>query len=170
MRAFRDRFGDAHLALSVFEHARHASIPSFVFGCTTPAYNELLQTRWSAFRDLRGVRDTLEEMRVNGVDSDGRTRTLVENIRRDVGERNAWLEDSMSGGEVWDIVKEIDRLSAPPPARGRPRPETNSRSWRASEEWKYRMREGDVDLNNDALEQAWRGDDDLLEDLPLRRR
>lgn len=165
MRAFRDRFADPHLALSVFEHARHLSIRSFVFGCTTPAYNELLQTRWAAFRDLRGVRDALDEMRVNGVDCDSHTRALVDGIRREVGERNAWLEDSMSGGEVWEMLREIDRLCAPPSAMReaddtRP-PPRRPRRWRPSDDWKARMREGDIDLGSDGLD-GWQ---DTADDL-----
>ncbi|EKM60688.1 uncharacterized protein PHACADRAFT_246761, partial [Phanerochaete carnosa HHB-10118-sp] len=38
MRTFRDKYGDPHLALSLFDHARHLSTASYVFGCTTPAY------------------------------------------------------------------------------------------------------------------------------------
>src|SRR6267154_1374361 len=53
----------------------------------TPAYNELIETRWTYFRDLKGVHDALEEMRVNGVEPDGRTKKLVEKLRREVGAR-----------------------------------------------------------------------------------
>ncbi|KAG1813778.1 hypothetical protein EV424DRAFT_1415537, partial [Suillus variegatus] len=34
MRSFRDKYHDPHLALSIFDYARHLSIPSYVFGCT----------------------------------------------------------------------------------------------------------------------------------------
>ncbi|KAG2140315.1 hypothetical protein BD769DRAFT_1694845 [Suillus cothurnatus] len=106
MRSFRDKYRDPHLALSIFDYARHLSIPSYVFGCTTPAYNELIETRWSCFRDLRGVHDALEEMRVNGVDPDGRTKKLVEKLRREVGARTVWEEESMFGnGEVVGMLK-----------------------------------------------------------------
>ena len=63
MRSFRDKYKDPHLALAMFDHARNLSIASFVFGCTTPAYNELLETRWRCFRDLRGVADALDDVR-----------------------------------------------------------------------------------------------------------
>ncbi|EJD43048.1 hypothetical protein AURDEDRAFT_114884 [Auricularia subglabra TFB-10046 SS5] len=162
MRSFRDRFGDAHLALSVFEHARHLSVPSFVFGCTTPAYNELIETRWAAFRDLKGVRDALDEMRVNGVECNAKTRALVEAVRRDVGERNKWLEDSMAGGEVWTMLRQIDTLSAPAAPtpqqekRRNRRPQKGARGeWQASDEWKYRIREDSVDPETDMLDQEW---------------
>ncbi|TBU23001.1 hypothetical protein BD311DRAFT_791919 [Dichomitus squalens] len=112
MRTFRDKYRDPHLTLAMFDHARNLSIASFVFGCTTPAYNELIETRWRCFRDLRGVTDALEEMRVNGIEMDGRTRMLAETIRREVGERTLWQEESSLGsGEVWEMVARIERLT-----------------------------------------------------------
>ncbi|KAI0331157.1 hypothetical protein GY45DRAFT_1360965 [Cubamyces sp. BRFM 1775] len=112
MRTFRDKYKDPHLALSIFDHARHLSIASFVFGCTTPAYNELIETRWRCFRDLRGVVDALEEMRVNGIELDSRTRLLAEAIRSEVGARTIWQEDAApDSGEVRDLVTRLERLT-----------------------------------------------------------
>ena len=113
MRSFRDKYNDPHLALSIFDHARHLSIPSYVFGCTTPAYNELIETRWRCFRDLKGVYDALEEMTINGVDMDNRTRQIVEALRREVGGRNLWEEENdLGSGEVWKMLSNIDSLVA----------------------------------------------------------
>jgi hypothetical protein len=120
MRTFRDKFRDPHLALSIFDHARHLSIPSYVFGCTTLAYNELIVTRWRCFRDLKGIYDALEEMTVNGVQFNTRTRGLIETVRREVGERNKWEEeDKLESGEVWTMLTKIDGLMSRyrPPAR-----------------------------------------------------
>lgn len=137
MSTFRDKYGDPHLALSIFDHARHLSVASFVFGCTTPAYNELIETRWRCFRDLRGVCDALEEMRVNGVEMDNRTRSLVETVRRGVGERNLWEEESSLGsGEVWGIVKRIEQLTASDKPRHR-RTARNDKNWKPERDsWK----------------------------------
>lgn len=111
IRQFRDKYRDPHLALSMFDHARHLSVASYVFGCTTPAYNELIETRWRCFRDLKGVHDALEEMTVNGVDPDNRTGLLIEEVRREVGERNKWEEESKLGsGEVWVMMNKIEAL------------------------------------------------------------
>lgn len=113
MRTFRDKYSDPHLALSIFDYARHLSVPSYVFGCTTPSYNELIETRWRCFRDLRGVCDALEEMRVNGVEMDNRTRGLLEVIRSEVGARNLWDEESTLGsGEVWQMVNFLEKITA----------------------------------------------------------
>jgi len=152
MRMFRDKYRDPHLALSMFDHARHLSIPSYVFGCTTPAYNELIQTRWRCFRDLRGVHDALEEMTVNGVDLDNQTRTLVEEVRRQVGERNNWEEaDDLEGGEVWMMLNKIDGLMVRHGkgprmnAKGKRRPNPSDEAWKkaalnpekADDDWEF---------------------------------
>ena len=112
MRTFRDKYSNPHLALAVFEHARRLSPASFAFGCTTPAYNELLHTRWAHFRDLRGVAGALEEMRANGIALDARTRALAEAVRADVGARTLWQEEGAFGtGETWELVARIERLA-----------------------------------------------------------
>lgn len=113
MSTAREGYDDPHLALALFEHARNLSPLSYIFGCTTPAYNELLETRWHSFRDLRGVHAALEEMRANGVSPDLHTRALVDDVRHEVGARTVWLEESETGsGEVWTMLKEIERLVA----------------------------------------------------------
>ena len=113
MSTAREGYDDPHLALALFEHARNLSPLSYIFGCTTPAYNELLETRWHSFRDLRGVHAALEEMRANGVSPDLRTRFLVDDVRREVGLRTVWLEESeMDSGEVLAMIREIEGLVA----------------------------------------------------------
>lgn len=86
MRIFRTTYSNPSLSLAIFNHAARVSIPSYVFGCTAPAYNELIEAKWEGWGDLEGVCNALEEMRVNGVKIDGRTRIVVEKVRREVGE------------------------------------------------------------------------------------
>ncbi|TFY78571.1 hypothetical protein EWM64_g5437 [Hericium alpestre] len=96
-------------------YASTLSTHSFVFGCTTPAYNELIETRWACFRDLRGVCEALEEMKANAIQPDGQTRKLVDNLRREFGQRNLWIEESDEDtGEVWNMMSTIERLVARP--------------------------------------------------------
>ncbi|KAK7045720.1 hypothetical protein VNI00_007553 [Paramarasmius palmivorus] len=113
MRTFRDKYHDPNLTLSMFDYARHLSIPSYVFGCSTAVYNELLETRWRCFQDLRGVHDALEEMSVNGVDVDNNTRKIVERVRREVGERTLWEEDDLGNGQTWSMLEKIEKLTVP---------------------------------------------------------
>jgi hypothetical protein len=114
MRTFRDKYHDPHLTLSIFDYARHLSIPSYVFGCTAPAYNELIETRWTCFRDLTGILEALEEMKVNGVEPDNRTRKLVEVIRREAGVQGVWEEEDHlgTGGQVLNTLNQIEALVA----------------------------------------------------------
>lgn len=136
MSTFRDKYADPYLALAIFDHARHLSIASYVFGCTTLAYNELIQTRWRCFRDLRGVCHALEEMRVNGIEMNAQTRALAELTRREVGERNMWEEEtSGDSGEVWEILTRIERLTISPKQRNQ-NSGWKGKKWSDSEGWK----------------------------------
>jgi hypothetical protein len=122
MRTFRDKFHDPHLALAIFDHAKNLSIYSYVFGCTTPAYNELIETQWFCFHDLRGILDALEEMKVNAVEADNRTRRLVETIRRDAPTMRLLEEEDYFGkgqDRVMHILTQIELLVRVPstPAR-----------------------------------------------------
>ncbi|KIL68877.1 hypothetical protein M378DRAFT_184752 [Amanita muscaria Koide BX008] len=113
MRTFREKYRDPHLALALFDQVRHRSLISYVFGCSAQVYNELIETKWACFRDLRGVHDALEEMVVNGVAVDARTRKLVEVVRRQVGDRTAWTENlDISKGEVWNLLLRLDHYVA----------------------------------------------------------
>ncbi|KAL5506924.1 hypothetical protein ACEPAH_6380 [Sanghuangporus vaninii] len=156
---FRDKFHDPHLALSIFQHARSRSIASYVFGCTAPAYNELLRTRWEAFRDLRGVADALNEMRVNGITPDGKTRVFVEELRREVGARTVWQEERNIGtGEVLDLLNQIETLSREPLQKERRhqqlqrrqgnshrRKKNDEKYWRTSTAERWKLDDGQFD-------------------------
>ncbi|KAK2467845.1 hypothetical protein APHAL10511_000140 [Amanita phalloides] len=120
MRTFRDKYRDPYLALALFDKVRHRSLTSYVFGCSTQVYNESIETRWTWFRDLKGVHDALEEMVVNGVMVDTHTRRLLEVVRREVGERNAWVENvDIQNGEVWNLLLRLDHLIAKSSSRKR---------------------------------------------------
>ncbi|KAF8548442.1 hypothetical protein OG21DRAFT_1423064 [Imleria badia] len=130
MRIFRTTYSNPSLSLAIFHHAARVSIPSYVFGCTAPAYNELIEAKWEGWGDLEGVCSALEEMRANGVKIDGRTRIVVENVRREVGEaRPVWEE--LGEVEVMKLVQRIERLAL----RDRSRKSTSSpheESWKSA--------------------------------------
>jgi len=144
MRAFRDKFHDPHLALAIFDHAKNLSIFSYVFGCTAPAYNELIETQWFCFHDLKGILDALEEMKVNAVEADNRTRRIVETIRRDAPTMRLLEEEDYFGmgqDRVMHILTQIELLVRNPSAPARPstvkrttRPKRPRKPW--SEGWK----------------------------------
>ncbi|KAF8875809.1 hypothetical protein CPB84DRAFT_1736607 [Gymnopilus junonius] len=114
MRTFRVHFRDPNLALFIFNHAQKLSTVSYVFGCSTAAYNELVETRWLAFSDLDGVRVAIEEMNVNGVPFDSRTRKVIDTIRRELGSKEiltGYGEEVQS--ESWETLAKIEKLLAP---------------------------------------------------------
>jgi hypothetical protein len=105
MSEFRENYNNPHLAIAIFEYTRRRSIISFVTGCTTPSYNELMRTYWNSFRDLQTVVKVAEEMHVNGVAADNRTRTICLQIRQEALKRAAWFE----GGEE-EVLKMLEQL------------------------------------------------------------
>lgn len=129
MRTFRDKYRDPYLALALFDKVRRRSLVSYVFGCSTQVYNELIETKWTWFRDLRGVHDAVEEMVVNGVGFDNRSRRLVERVRHDVRERNAWMENvDAYSQDVWNLLVRLDHFIAKSSSRRKKTPK-----W---DEWK----------------------------------
>jgi hypothetical protein len=103
MRTFRDKYQNPHTALAIFNYTKTASIASYAFGCSTDAYNELIDTYWSCFRDASAVLNAFREMQVNGVTMSSKTNRLLDNIRRDVGAERLWSED-----EVSNIITRLD--------------------------------------------------------------
>lgn len=77
---FRDRFQNPHLTLALFSFARSYSNESYLSGCSTSAYNEVLRTRWESFRDLKGVEEGVREMMKHGVGWDKITSSIVSGI------------------------------------------------------------------------------------------
>ena len=156
MRTFRDKFHDPHLALSIFDYAKNSSVPSYVFGCTTPAYNELIETRWFCFHDLKGVLDAVEEMKVNGVEADNRTRRITGTVRKDAPTMQLLEEEDYFGkgkDRVVHILTRIEDLLRKPfaPARSKTIKRTRrEKPW--SERWK-----DDVDerLNKTEAGEDW---------------
>ena len=139
MRTFRDKYTDPYLALALFDKVRHRSLASYVFGCSTQVYNELIETMWLCFRDLRSVHNALEEMVVNGVVVDVRTAKLVGMVRRQVGERNVWAENlDHRNGEIWHLLLRLDHFIA----KSRSSKKKKAPQWG---QWKERPRDMDED-------------------------
>ena len=96
----RQLFQNSNLALAFFQHAQNLSLESYICGCLTPAYNELLQTRWEVYRDLEGVNQGVKEMEVNGVTWDRQTRKLVGGICEELSASN-FLTRGNQGQSFW---------------------------------------------------------------------
>jgi hypothetical protein len=156
MRAFRDKFHDPNLALAIFDHAKNLSIYSYVFGCTAPAYNELIETLWFCFRDIRGILNALEEMKVNGVEPDTRTRRIIETVRREAPTMRLLEEEDYFGkgqDRVIRILTEIELLVRRPHALVHP---TTSRKQRDKVSWAEHWKDGvDEGFNKSEGAEDW---------------
>lgn len=75
---------EPYLAVAIFEQVKASSIESYVSGCTTQVYNELLSVRWKAWRDIHGMMTLVEEMMSNGIGYDGNTRRIIQMVMNEV--------------------------------------------------------------------------------------
>ncbi|KAG8936975.1 hypothetical protein FRC02_009112 [Tulasnella sp. 418] len=108
MKTFRDRYHDPNLALAIFDFTRNFSIQSFLLGCSTSAYNELLKILWKDFRNLKRIAESLDDMDVNGIVPDADTIRLVEGIIADLSSRG----DLSNAAEIGRILKRMESMSA----------------------------------------------------------
>jgi hypothetical protein len=84
MRLFRTTFRNPLAAHTLFLRAKTLSAESYVLGCTTQLYNELLLSRWESFTDLYSITEILDEMSTNGLKGDGQTIQILQRIQDDV--------------------------------------------------------------------------------------
>jgi hypothetical protein len=114
IRTLRTNFGNPHLALALFNHAQTLSLESYMSGCLTAAYNEVIIIRWDYFRDLEGVEQAIREMDVIGVGWDKTTRRTVQGVCEEVGRslrRSAPIDELAKATEVrWKALEK--RLQA----------------------------------------------------------
>ena len=108
------KFHAPHLTLSLFSHARSLSVASRVLGCTKEVYYEYLSTLWSCFRDLKTVRDTLQDMLRDGILVDRRVeKDIIGPARQWIGDR-AWDRESsvMTGRKEYieEMRRDIDQI------------------------------------------------------------
>jgi len=109
MRLFRSAYRNPLAAHTLFLRAKTLSAESYVLGCTTSLYNELLLSRWESFTDLFSIGEILEEMNMNGLKGDRHTFEILQKVEWDV---NQWVHE---GGEaakiIWLAEKEkLDKL------------------------------------------------------------
>ncbi len=97
---FRDRFSNPELSLAIFSYARSHSVQSYLVGCSTGVYNEMLKTRWDCFRDLAGVEEGVKEMLHHGVGWDSTTTNMISSIVEEILK-------GILGGEEGQRIAEI---------------------------------------------------------------
>ncbi|CAG8666212.1 17353_t:CDS:2 [Acaulospora morrowiae] len=73
-------FKDPYLAFSILEQIKRRGTVSYVLGCNTKVYNELILIRWNYWKDLCGIEELMDEMVSNGIDFDQQTFYIVNNV------------------------------------------------------------------------------------------
>lgn len=111
MRLLRKNFNNPHLALALFQHAQTASLESYLCGCLTSAYNEVIHVRWYSFRDLAGIEQAVREMDSNGLKWDKTTRSLIDTICDEVS--LAFSKGSAAteqyGDKAGDVLRSLEQ-------------------------------------------------------------
>lgn len=101
MKVSRQHFNNPHLSLSLFHQAQTHSPESYLSGCLSSAYTELIRTRWDCFRDLEGVSRAIREMDANAVSWDRTTQTVIGKIIEQVGKEMLQSRDGEGQGFRW---------------------------------------------------------------------
>ncbi|KAG0641170.1 hypothetical protein HOY80DRAFT_955728 [Tuber brumale] len=104
MITFRQNFNDLVGAMSVFERVKRLGAESYVVGCSTGAYNEMLQTKWEAYKDVSKIVELVDEMKINAVEGSQKT---VEILRSIVNEIKKMKSGSMGPG-AQSIITDVD--------------------------------------------------------------
>lgn len=100
-----------HLALAMFEHARNLGVESYIAGCQTSAYNELIRVRWECFRDLKGVFQAVKEMEGAAVAWDRFTNRVVEDVVQQVGAEMLEKPDAW-GPDAYEMLAGLEKSIA----------------------------------------------------------
>ena len=118
MKVSRQNYNNPHLSLSLFHHAQTHSPESYLSGCLSSAYTELIRTRWECFRDLEGVYRAIQEMDLNAVSWDRTTQSTIGKIVEQVGRDLIQSQSGQGQGYQWgdearqilfDLEKKVQR-------------------------------------------------------------
>lgn len=109
IKVTRVNYNNPHLALAFFQYAQTHSVESYISGCLSAAYNELMRTRWECFRDLDGLDAAVREMDANGVGWDHNTQKLVGKVVEEIGTEVLELGVGRWGQGVYDVLGRLEK-------------------------------------------------------------
>lgn len=104
MITFRQSFNDLAGAMSVFERVKGLGAESYVVGCSIGAYNEMLQAKWEAYKDVSKIVELVDEMNVNGVEGSQKTMEILRSIIEEVGQ----MKGGLMGLGAQSIITDVD--------------------------------------------------------------
>ncbi|ODN77608.1 hypothetical protein L202_04772 [Cryptococcus amylolentus CBS 6039] len=110
LEVLRKNFNSPHLLLALFHHAQTSSLESYLSGCGTAAYNQVLLCRWESFRDLEGVTRGVREMGMMGVKWDRETNRLVGRVVDEVGREMLEEGQGSRWGKKEDVLIMLQQL------------------------------------------------------------
>lgn len=112
IKTLRTEYNDFPACTAVFEKVKQLGPESYIIGCSVGVYNEMLEVKWRGYRDMSGVLDLLEEMRVNGVDGDEITAGIVADVLSDVRvfESNGCLPGTVMVWRTEGVLEGKERL------------------------------------------------------------
>jgi len=106
MITFRQSFNDLAGAMSVFERVKGLGAESYVVGCSIGAYNEMLQTKWEAYKDVSKIVELVDEMEVNGIEGSRKTMEILRSIIDEVGQ----MKRGLMGLGTQSIITDVDTM------------------------------------------------------------
>ncbi|KAI9787645.1 MAG: hypothetical protein M1839_000176 [Geoglossum umbratile] len=77
MRLLKHDFNAPDLCLTLFQQVKALGLTSYVLGCSTALYNEVLDVKWRKYHDFASVVELLAEMQKNGVEFNDETLGLL---------------------------------------------------------------------------------------------
>ncbi|KAK6506351.1 hypothetical protein TWF506_011267 [Arthrobotrys conoides] len=112
IKLLRTEYNDFSACTAVFEKVKNLGTESYIIGCSVGVYNEILEVKWRGYRDMSGVLDLLEEMRVNGVDGDEVTAGIVADVLSDIRvfESNSFLPGTVMVWRTEGVLEGKERL------------------------------------------------------------
>ncbi|KAG4304772.1 hypothetical protein PORY_001825 [Pneumocystis oryctolagi] len=84
MEIFRLEFQDYVSVVTIFERIKDHGPESFVLGCSSDVYNEVLIARWEGWYDMFEIENLLKEMKMNCVIRTKKTLKILEKILQDI--------------------------------------------------------------------------------------
>ncbi|KAI8085211.1 uncharacterized protein BX664DRAFT_338829 [Halteromyces radiatus] len=94
-------FRDPYLAVALFEQCKSMSVESYINGCTADVYNQVLNVRWEAWKDIYGILDLMEEMTLNGIAFNDVSASIVQTITEEM-EQQEWADaDNSKQVQMW---------------------------------------------------------------------
>lgn len=83
IRILTNTYKSPDTALSIFHLAKKQSLKSFIYVCTTPVYNQVIESHWESYKSISSILELVNEMKVNGIKPNTDTYYALKKISED---------------------------------------------------------------------------------------